>query len=85
LVETIKTAANQAQEATVEKRRFFVEIANLKEEFAKETEGCKQDAAQAFLRGFEAAIEQASTFHPNIDFSQLSLVRTMVNGQLVKK
>jgi len=63
----------------------LAEITNLKEEFAKETEGWKQDAAQAFLVGFEAATEQASTLHPSIDFSQLDPGKTLVNGKLVEE
>jgi len=52
------------------------------EELAKETEACKQDVAQAYLVGFEATIEHASGLYPDIDYSQLVLGKTVVDGQL---
>jgi len=55
------------------------------EEFTKENKACKQDATQAFLVGFEVAIEQASRLHPNIDYSQLSPSKTVVDGQLMEE
>jgi len=61
------------------------ELARKDEEFAKENEVSKQDAAQAYLVGFEATIEEASELHPSIDYSQLGLGKTVVNGQLVEE
>ena len=88
LAET-KEATSQAQDAAKERSRLFSEIDKLKGELVqkdeyltKETEACKQDAAQSYLVGFEAAIEQASGLHPEIDYSQLNPGKTVVNGQL---
>jgi len=44
------------------------ELSNPNEEFTKKVEACKQDAARDFLMGFEAAVEQASGFHPTWTF-----------------
>ena len=89
MAEKTKEAGNQAQEAAAERGRLLVEVNKLKEElakkdeeFSKETEACKQDDAQAYLVGFEVAIEEASRLYPNIDYSQLDPDKTMVDGQL---
>jgi len=42
----------------------------------------KLDTAQSYLVGFEAAIEQASGLHPEIDYSELDPCKTVVDGQL---
>jgi len=51
------------------------------ENLAKETKACKQDVAQSYLVGFEAAIEQPLRLHPKIGYSQLGRVKSwsMVN------
>jgi len=76
LAEKAKEVASQAQEAAKERGRLLVEVKKLKgelarkdKEFAIENEACRQDVAQAFLIGFEAAVKQASGLHPNIDYS----------------
>jgi len=51
----------------------------------KKIEACKQDVAHAFLMGFEATVQQASGFHPTIDFSELGWGKTVVNDQLVEE
>jgi len=35
--------------------------------------------------GFEAIVEQDSGLHSTIDFSELGLAKTVVNGQLVEE
>jgi len=48
----------------------------------KATDSFKQDADQSYLVGFEEALEQTSTLHPTLDFSELSPGKIMVDGQL---
>jgi len=45
-------------------------------------ESFKQDASQSYLIEFEAAIEQDSALHPNLDYSELGPGKTVVDGQL---
>jgi len=45
------------------------------EDLTKATKSFKQDVAQSYLVGFEAALEQASTLHPTLDFSELARVK----------
>jgi len=47
------------------------ELARKDEDFANTTEAFKWDAAQSYLVGFEAATEQASRLHSEIDYSEL--------------
>jgi len=52
------------------------------EDLTKATKSFKQDVAQAYLVGFEAALEQAAAVHPTLDFSELGPGKIMVDGQL---
>jgi len=61
LAEKTKEAASQPEEAAEERSRLLFEIDKVKgemvqkdENLAKETEACKQDAAQPYVVGFEA-------------------------------
>jgi len=58
------------------------ELARKDEDFANTTEAFKLDAAQSYLVGFEATIEQASRLHPEIDYSELGPGKTVIDGQL---
>ncbi|KAK7342268.1 hypothetical protein VNO80_25214 [Phaseolus coccineus] len=90
--EKTKEAANRAQEAAIlaeEKSKLLAEVNKLKgelaqkdEDLAKTTKAFKLDAAQSYLVGFKAAIEQASAFHSELDYSELGPGKTMVDGQL---
>ncbi len=53
--------------------------------FADEVEVYKGEAVQALLVGFEVAVEQASSLHPNLDFSQLGPSKRVMDGQLVEE
>jgi len=49
----------------------------LKDEiFAKTTDSFKQYVAQSYLVGFEVVVEQATTLHPSLDFTELAQVKT---------
>jgi len=72
------------------KRKLSKEIEVLKRElthkekdFFKATNSFKENVAQSYLVGFEAALEQATVVHPAIDFSELDLDKTVVEGKLV--
>jgi len=77
---------------TEEKEKLLAEVEKLKEELAqkdedlaKEKEAFKNDVAQSYLVGFEEAIEQASSLHPEIGFFQLGSGKAVVNGQVVEE
>jgi len=53
------------QQELVQKDKFFVD----------EVEVYKGEVAQAFLVGFEVAVEQASSLHPSLDFYQLGQIK----------
>jgi len=86
--------AEKTQEAlslAKEKNKFSNEVKGLKkvvtrkgEDLAKAIDSFKQDAAQSYLVGFEAALEQAMVVHPTIDFSTLDPTKTVVNRKLVE-
>jgi len=74
------------------KEKVLAEVEKIKEELtlkdegiAKEKEAFKNDAAQSYLVGFDEAVEQASGLHPEINFSQLGLGKTVINRQLVEE
>jgi len=60
------------------------EITRKEEELTKVIESFKQDAAQSYLVGFKAALEQVAVVHPSLDFWELDPGKTMVDGQLRK-
>jgi len=80
-IEKTKKASNRVQEAASmvkERNKLLAKVDKLKGEltrkdevFVKATKSFKQDVAQPYLVGFEAALEQASTLHPDLDFSDL--------------
>jgi len=62
-----------------ERNTLLAEVDKLKREltvkdetFAQTTDSFKKDVAQSYLVGFEAAVEQATTIHPSLDFTELS-------------
>jgi len=72
-----------------ERNTLLAEVDKLKMEltlkdktFAKITNSFKQDVAQSYLVGFEAIVEQATTIHPSLDFTELGPGKIMVDGQL---
>ena len=73
LAETTKEAAAERDRLLAEVDKLKGELTQKDEEFAKETEACKQDTPQVYLVGFEAAIKQALGLHLEIDYSQLGL------------
>jgi len=91
--EVERTRAEKTQEAlslVEEKRKLSNEFEDLKkevtrkgEDLVKATDSFKQDSAQSYLVGFEAALEQAAVVHPTIDFLELDPSKIMVNGKLV--
>jgi len=50
--------------------------------FSKTTDSHKQDVGQSYLVGFEAVVEQATTLHPSLDFTELGPGKIVVDGQL---
>ena len=50
-----------------------------------EREALTNDVANSFMAGFEDAVAQASGIYPQMDFSQLGLGKTVVDGGLVDK
>ena len=80
--EKYKEVADRAQEAdrlAEERNTLLAEVDKLKREltvkdetFAQTTDSFKKDVAQSYLVGFEAAVEQATTIHPSLDFTELS-------------
>ena len=90
LTEKTKEVTKQTQKAArlIEERgKLSAEVDKLKgalaqkdEDFANEIEAFKLDAAQSYLMGFEAAIEQGSGLHPEIDYSELGPGK--IDGQL---
>ncbi|KAK7373457.1 hypothetical protein VNO80_06865 [Phaseolus coccineus] len=87
-----REAADRGQEAaslTKEKNSLLDEVDKLKrdltlkdETLAKATNSFKEDVVQSCLVGFEAAVGQASAFHPTLDFTEHDLGKTLVDGQL---
>ena len=63
------------QQELVQKDKFF----------ADEVEVYKGETSQALLVGIEVAIEQASSLHPSLDFSQLGPNKKFINRQLVEE
>jgi len=63
------------QQELIQKDKFFVD----------EVEVYKGEAAQALLVGFEVAVEQASSVHPSLDFSQLGPCKRIVKGKLIEE
>jgi len=77
--------------------KLQVEVERLKEELAQkdeeliqkgeelpnEREALTDDAANSYMARFEDVVAQASGIYPGIDFSQLSLGKTVVDGQLM--
>ena len=63
------------QQELVQKDKFF----------ADEVEVYKGEVAQALLVGFEVAVEQASSLHPSLDFSQLGPSKRVVDERLVEE
>jgi len=53
------------------------------EEVVKERESLTDDVANSYMAGFEDAVAQASGIYLEMDFSQLGLGKTVVDGQLV--
>jgi len=53
------------------------------EELVQEREALTDDASNSYMAGFEDVIAQASGIYPEMDFSQLDLGKTVVNGRLV--
>jgi len=83
-----KEAAKQATCLTEQDNR----LSNLQQElvqkdkfFDDEVEVYKGEAAQALLVGFEVAVEQTSSLHPSLDFSQLGPNKRVMEGQLVEE
>jgi len=48
------------------------ELTRKDEDLAKTTKSFKQDVVQSYLVGFKAAVEQASTLHPTLDFLEFN-------------
>ena len=61
------------------------ELAQKDEELVKEREALTNDAASSYLANFEDAVAEASEIYPGMDFSQLGLVKTVVDRQLVEE
>jgi len=63
--------------------RLKGELAQKDEEFVKEREALTDNAANSYMASFEDVVAQASGIYPRMDFSQLGLGKTVVDGQLV--
>jgi len=53
------------------------------EEMVKERQALREDAANSYMASFEDVVAQASRIYPEMDFSELSLGKTVVDGQLM--
>jgi len=53
------------------------------EEMVKERETLTDDATNSYMAGFEDVVAQASGIYPEMDFAQLGLGKTVVDGQLL--
>jgi len=58
------------------------EVTRKREDLIKAIDSFKQDVAQSYLVGFEAALEQASAVHPTMDLSELDPSKIVVDSQL---
>ena len=90
--------ANKTQEGLVlaeEKSKLSNKIEDLKKEkevemthkqrkFSKVVDSLKDDATQSFIVWFETALEQAAIVHPTVDFFELNLYKSIVDGKLVE-
>ena len=91
-MDRVHEAADQAKKAaslTEERNTLLAEVDKLKRELtlkdetlAKTINSFKQDDAQSYLVGFEEAVEQATTLHPFLDFTELGPGKIVVDGQL---
>ena len=72
---------NARLQADVE--RLKKELAQKDGELVKEREALTDDAANSYLAGFEDVVALTSGILPGVDFSQLGLGKTVVDGQLV--
>jgi len=52
-------------------------------ELSKIIDTLKDDVTQAYVVGFEAAMEQATIVHPSLNFSELSPCKAVVDGKLI--
>jgi len=80
-----KNSVEEKERLLAKNAKLKEELTNQNEEFTQKVEACKKDVAQAFLVGFEVAVEQASGLHLTLDFSELGLGKTVVNGQLIEE
>ena len=71
----LENRLSNLQQELVQKDKFF----------ADEVEVCKGEIAQDLLVGFKVAVEQASSLHPSLDFSQLGPNKRVVNRQLAEE
>ncbi|KAK7335315.1 hypothetical protein VNO80_27093 [Phaseolus coccineus] len=69
------------------RNKLLGEVENLKKEMAqkeenanKMVESLKDDATQAFLAGFEMALEKATVVYPTMDLSALDPGKTVVDS-----
>jgi len=65
--------------------RLHQELVQKDKFFVYEVEVYKGEAAQALLVGFKVAVEQASSLHPSLNFSQLAPNKKVVDGKLVEE
>ena len=59
------------------------ELLRKDEDQAREREALIDDATNSFMAGFKDAVTQASGIYPEMDFSQLSLGKIVVDERLV--
>jgi len=80
--------SNKNVELQTEVERLKEELAKRGEELVRKDEKLKKvkealtdDAANSYLPGFEDVVAQASGIYPEINFSQLGLGKTVVDGR----
>jgi len=66
------------------KKEIGEEITRKEGEITKMVDSLKDDTTQSFIAGFETALEQASSFHPTVDFIELNPCKSIVDGKLVE-
>jgi len=72
-VERLKEGLAKKDEELIQKSKKLV----------KEREALTNDVVDSYMEGFEDAVAQASGIYLEMDFSQLGLGKTVVDGQLV--
>ena len=88
LNEKSKEVLSLSEERTkllAEVERLKEELAQKDEELAKEKKVFTNDVANSYLVGFKDVVAQASSVYPEMNFSQLGLGKSVVDGQIVEE